>query len=1315
LIIQFKSVERRLETAPPSDFQILLFPNGTIVYQYLAMNMVTKNSATIGMQNATKNDGLQVVFNANYVKNNLAIRFRPPAKFLTVTPNSGTVPAGQFLDLTVGFNAAGLFGGVYNGQVHIVGNDPIQPVKDVPCQLTVTGVPDIAVTPANVDFGTVFIGFPQLRQLTINNTGTDALVVSNITSSDPVYGVDQTSFSVPPLGSAALFAAFNPGSVASYPATFTIASNDPDTPNKVVPLSGSAIVPPDVSTTPTSIAATLNIPNGTTRTLTVHNTGGSDLTFTAGAVLTTGVTVTQHVEMELEKEEVDPRPGILGAGGPDLFGYTWRDSDEPGGPAFDWVDITGVGTAIPFTGDDQNQGPFPLPFAFPFYGQTFNSFRACTNGWISFTSTSTDFTNDPLPNGSAPENLVAAFWDDLTFSSAGDAYYHYDGEKFIVSWVAVPRLTSGGPYTFQMLLFPSGTIRFQYLDMQGTRLNEATVGIQNAARNDGLMAVHNASYVHNNLAVEFRTLPEYMSVSPNSGTIPVGGSTDLTVTFDTEGMFGGLYQGAIRIGSNDPDEGVLMVPTSLTAVGVPNIAATPATLDFGSPYVGQTVDRVVQLRNVGSDVLSISGVSFTDPSYTLVAGTLPANVGFNGTATLTVRFTPTTSWTPGAPCPGPTPVPANMVVASNDPDGPFAVPLNGTAVVPPEVDPVPASVVAALAPALGPSATTKTKTVMLRNLGCSDLNFTTEALSALPQVISGADAEGPKDDPGVAGEPTILAHGGPDAAGYRWADSDDPFGPAFDWVDITGVGTPIPFSGDDQNQGPFALPFPFTFYGQTFNSFRACTNGWISFTSTLTTFTNTVLPSGGATAPENAIAAFWDDLTFSSAGDVYRHYDGEKYIISYVNVPRLGSGGPYSFQILLYPSGTIDFQYLSMQGTRLNEATIGIQNATKDVGLQVVFNAPYVKNNHRIRFTRQSGWLTVSPAAGVVPAGGELALSVAMDASSLADGDYDGVVRIQSNDLDEGTKDVPVDLHVGYVSAALQMDPNSLNRNSHGKWVNTLVTPPSPHTPEQILTPSLLLQRTLPVAEGSPVAYEDTYAQYKFDRAALLDMLPSGEEVPVEIIGEIEDVTWFSATDAVRVLPPQASLNQGQNHYVADTDVDLVWADPPGRPADSFDLWYSANDGESWTQMASGLTVRSYRWRVPSQGTQTGRIEIVAVDEQGPMGSYISDAFTIMTGVTGVEEDLPIAFGLEMAGSNPTRGTARLEMALPRASDVEVRVYDVRGRQVRDLASGGFNAGRHFLRWDGQDQAGSPVGAGIYFVRMLVNGEAYKVRVAYMR
>ncbi len=43
---------------------------------------------------------------------------------------------------------------------------------------------------------------------------------------------------------------------------------------------------------------------------------------------------------------------------------------------------------------------------------------------------------------------------------------------------------------------------------------------------------------------------------------------------------------------------------------------------------------------------------------------------------------------------------------------------------------------------------------------------------------------------------------------------------------------------------------------------------------------------------------------------------------------------------------------------------------------------------------------------------------------------------------------------------------------------------------------------------------------------------------------------------------------------------------------------------------------------------------------------------------------------------------------LPKKSVVALRIYDVGGRQLRNLVEGEQVAGRYRLPWDGQDQAG---------------------------
>jgi subtilisin family serine protease len=1318
LVIQYQDVSRYGDSSHPNSFEIILYPNGTIVYQYLNITATTLNSLTIGVQNEAKNDGLQVVYNAAYVKSNLAIRFKPPARFLTVTPTAGTVPPGGYVDLTVGFNASGLFGGVYDGIVRVQGNDPVLPQKDVPARVTVTGVPDVAVAPATLAFGDVFLGYPHIQQVSVTNSGTDVLHVTGITTSDAAYGVNMASVDVPALGTAVLDVSFNPGSVGAYPATLSLASNDPDTPVKTVELSGAGIVAPDVDVTPTSIATTLPIPGTDTRTLTLRNTGGSDLHVSVGTVITATSVPIYPAEPELGKDEKDSRPGVLGSGGPDVFGYTWRDSDDPDGPAFDWVDITGIGAPITLTsGDDANVQGIPIGFDFPYYGNTFNTVNVCTNGWLSFTSTVTALSNYALPNSSAPENLLAPFWDDLNPGTTDTRLYRYsDGTRFILSYIAVPRYSSGGPYTFQVILYPSGRIVYQYLDMQGTRLNEATVGIQNAAKDDGLTAVFNDAYVHDGLAVEFATVPDYMTVTPSTGTVPAGGSMDVAVSFNTAGMFGGVYHGSLRVASNDPDEAVVVVPTELTAVGMPDLAAAPASLDFGWQYVGLSRDLTLEVRNAGSDVLTVTGATLDNPAYALVGATFPITLGNHARTLLTVRFAPTAAC---APCAG------VLTLASNDSDLPeTTVPLTGMALVPPEIGVAPASLRAALATTLCPTAISATKMLVIENTGGSDLTWTAEALSALPMSAQAEMTETGKDQAGTAGQPTLEANGGPDAFGYRWADSNDPLGAPFAWVDIAAVGTAIPFDGDDQFRGPFPLPFPFTYYGSTYTEFYAATNGWITFSNYGSApYTNYALPS--TSAPPNLVAPFWDDLTFSTSGDAYYHDDGTKFIISYVGVPRLGSGGPYTFQILLYPSGTIDFQYLDMQGTRLNEATVGIQNATQDVGLQVAYNAAYVENELRVRFSSQPGWLTAAPLSGTTPAGERDTVLVHFDATGLADGDYEGALRIASNDLDEPLTLVPCYLHVGVAPAVFDLDPNSLNRSSNGNWVQGIVTPPEGLVPQDIRTASVLLQCTLPVATGAPLSYEDGAAYYKFSRSGLQAILPVGNAVPVQVVGEVTDVTWFAAWDTIRVLRPKmtsaeapAAADQqlaSPEEFGGGTPIRLAWEDPEGYAPTSYELWYSEDAGQSWSSIVTGLTAHEYHWIVPPTTTEGGVLELVALDELGVMGSWLSSVFHVMEGsAAGVGDDVPDHFGLRFLGANPAAHT-RLELALPLPSDVTVSVHDIRGALVRTLASGSLEAGRHPLRWDGVNATGRPVGPGIYFVRAKAGGQSQTLRVVHVK
>jgi hypothetical protein len=585
----------------------------------------TLTSATIGIQNALRDDGLMVAYNQDYVHDNLAIAIQAAPDWLSVDVSSGTVPPGGSVTIPVRFNATELIGGVYNGGLRVVTNDPASAVVEIPATLSVTGFPAIAASPAMVDFGTVFVGVTSDLGVVISNPGSDVLDVTGVTISGD-YSTDLTPFSLAAGGSRTLTVSFAPTTDGTRTGEIVLESNATGMPTLTVPLTGEGLFPPIAGVDPPSFETALSPAGSKTKTLQLCNTGGSDLAWSADVELFPNAAEAPPPVPELDKgdDSADGTGvGIERTGGPDAFGYQFRDSDEPGGPTFDWFDISTIGTPIltGSSGDDVNVPGLPVGFDFTFYGNTFSTVNFCTNGWLSFTSTSTDLSNGTLPGTSGPENLLAAFHDDLDFNGGTKGHYYNDGSRFIVQYTDVEHYPSGSSYTFQVILYPDGTIQYQYLSMSGT-MNSHTVGIQDSTRTVGLMATYNETppYIHDGLAIEFFRTPDWLTVTPTSGVVPAGDCTDITLNLNSTGLEDGDWEAQMSILNNDPFNSLIDVPV-LLHVGYTDldyIDVEPNTLNLSSN--GRTIRAALQLppmydpQNVVIETVSIGGQLYANPA-----------------------------------------------------------------------------------------------------------------------------------------------------------------------------------------------------------------------------------------------------------------------------------------------------------------------------------------------------------------------------------------------------------------------------------------------------------------------------------------------------------------------------------------------------------------------------------------------------------------------------------------------------------------------------------------------------------------------------
>jgi uncharacterized protein YdeI (BOF family) len=428
-------------------------------------------------------------------------------------------------------------------------------------------------------------------------------------------------------------------------------------------------IPGALTFEPSPLVEMLSVGETGTETVTITNTSDSDIAFDFSQYSGDGLrqmapATSDEPSLELAKGEDDPRGYVqrFGAGGPDAFGYSWIDSNEPGGPAYEVIDISATGTEV--TAADLNSdnctfettnvfdGGFAeldLPFDFSFYGEDYESVSVNVNGWLTFDQPDAVidcFTNDPMPDVSAPNGgLIAPLWDDFEIGGegpeGGQIFYETlpDG-RFIVQYDNVQKFgDTTENNTFQVILSPSGTIKYQYVDLNETTFSY-TIGIENPDGTVGLEVAMGADYAENGLAVLITTAPSFVTgVSPAMGTISAGGSVDVDVSFSAEGLLGGTYEGTLVVESDEPE--TYDLPVVLEVTGLAECAITAETIEFDDVIVGTSSSEDATVTNGGTDSCDLTGAS-ADGAFS-VEGFTAGALAPGESATFTVVYTPTES------------------------------------------------------------------------------------------------------------------------------------------------------------------------------------------------------------------------------------------------------------------------------------------------------------------------------------------------------------------------------------------------------------------------------------------------------------------------------------------------------------------------------------------------------------------------------------------------------------------------------------------------------------------------------------------------
>ncbi|KUG25514.1 hypothetical protein ASZ90_004663 [hydrocarbon metagenome] len=90
----------------------------------------------------------------------------------------------------------------------------------------------------------------------------------------------------------------------------------------------------------------------------------------------------------------------------------------------------------------------------------------------------------------------------------------------------------------------------------------------------------------------------------------------------------------------------------------------------------------------------------------------------------------------------------------------------------------------------------------------------------------------------------------------------------------------------------------------------------------------------------------------------------------------------------------------------------------------------------------------------------------------------------------------------------------------------------------------------------------------------------------------------------------------------------------------------------------------------------------------------------IVNQITSVEPFLPYEYSLEQNYPNPFNPSTTIEFSLKHAGEIEIKIYNLLGQEVKTLFSGHLGSGFYSVKWDGRNNESTPLSSGAYIYKL---------------
>lgn len=251
----------------------------------------------------------------------------------------------------------------------------------------------------------------------------------------------------------------------------------------------------------------------------------------------------------------------------------------------------------------------------------------------------------------------------------------------------------------------------------------------------------------------------------------------------------------------------------------------------------------------------------------------------------------------------------------------------------------------------------------------------------------------------------------------------------------------------------------------------------------------------------------------------------------------------------------------------------------------------------------------------------------------------------------------------------------------------------------------------------------------------LIKYLPDGTSVWTNIVEYIEDETENGLVlDSEGNIYAVGEGDIGMAIIKYSSDGNEEWVEQyPGHPnavvIDTFDniyvtgepdfttIKYAPDGSQEWVYSYSD-SIMDKRVACELSMDQLGNVYVAGTSSSlSGASTYTVLKLSQSGNPTGHDQgtNTPQQYSLDLNYPNPFNPSTTISYALPTPSDVTLTVYDLTGRAVTTLADTHQPAGSYGIQWNGKDDSGDPVSAGVYLCRLAANKYVRTIKMVYLK